>query len=204
MTAESAPQEPGRAPEEPRRRRPRIGCLAWSALGVLAVTGIVVAIGFAFDQGPDASQPPKGYDAGRADAYAPADVTHIDAEHLFIVRLEDGSFVALYDKSPRRQELKDENDCRVHWEDVAPLGSVAQLPGFTGAFVEDCDAQARTVWLADGTYAFGAGYGDLDRYGTRVTEAGELIIDTSSRSCTRSVGTIGIPPFEVRRCGRGE
>jgi len=144
------------------------------------------------------------FDAGEASAHHPADVSQVELHHLYIVRLQDGTFLALYDKSPRQQELK--GDCRVQYDEASPLGSVPQVPGFKGAFVEDCGTadNARTVWRADGTFAFGAGYGDLDRFDTRIDKDGHLIVDLGARTCTRSHGAIGVAPFDVTRCGAGD
>ncbi len=60
------------------------------------------------------------------------------------------------------------------------------------------------MWRADGAFAFGADYGNLDRFNTSVDGAGHLIVDTSSRSCTRSRGVIGVPPFDEKTCGSGD
>jgi hypothetical protein len=181
----------------PLRQRRALGCL-WRAAAVVAVlTAIFVVLGVIFDQGEDAGQPERTHNAGRAEDYARSDTTHLEQEHIFVTRLEDGDFIALYDRSSRQQELG--GDCRVRYDDRAGLGSLAQLPGFVGGFVEDCEG-TRTVWRADGELAFGAGYGDLDRFETRVNDAGELIIETEERTCTRSRGVPGIPPFETRRC----
>ena len=190
------------APPGPRGCTWRTGCLL--PLVVVAAAVVLVTAGefIAFLVGsPSGSAPSSQFDAGPADAYRRGDVSQIEPEHLFITRLEDGTFIALYDKSPRQQEGN--GSCRVHYVDVSPLGTLPQLPGFTGAFVEDCSSETRTVWRADGTYAFGAGYGNLDRYNTHINAEGHLIIDLSSRTCTRSVGVVGVPPFRVTRCGRG-
>ena len=69
----------------------------------------------------------------------------------------------------------------------------------SGAFVEDCNG-SRAVWRPDGMFAFGNGYGDLNRYDTHIDGNGHLIVDTSSRTCTRSRGVNGVPPFEQQRC----
>ncbi len=184
-----------------RGRRSRLGCLVWVAAVVALAVGVVVAIGFIFDQGDSAKQPQRGYDAGAADAYQPATVNYLEFEHLYVVRLQDGSFLALYDKSPKQQEVS--GDCRVSFEDNASLGTLEQLPGMTGGFVEDCTS-LRAVWRADGVFAFGAGYGNLDRFNTHVDGSGHLIVDTDSRTCTRSRGVIGLPPFDEVRCGSGD
>jgi len=184
------------APSE-RPRRPRLGCLVRIAVVVLVLVGIVVAIGEIFDQGPNADQPVHGYDAGPLDAYQPATVSYLELQHLYVVRLPDGRVEALYDRSARQQELG--GDCRVRYDETAPLEGINPIEGMRGAFVEDCD-DLRTVWRVDGALASGAGYGDLDRFDTKVDAQARLIIDTESRSCTRSRGVAGVAPYDSTRC----
>jgi hypothetical protein len=186
--------------DAPQGRR-RFGCLIPLAIGALVVVAAVVAIGLLFDQGSDSVQRERGYDAGEASGYQPSSVVYAEPQHLFIVRLQDGAFVALYDKSSKQQELR--SDCRVAFDDTATLNNVAQLPGITGALIENCDG-LRAVWRADGLFAFGAGYGSLDRFNTSLDGAGHLIVDTTTRTCTRSRGVIGVPPFDERTCGNGD
>jgi len=180
----------------PRRRR-GLGCLTRIVLVVVVAVGIIVAIGEAFDQGKDAGQPETTYDAGKLEDYQRGDVTYLDLQHIYIVRLPDGEALALYDRSSRQQELG--GDCRVAYDETAALTGLSQTPGMVGAFVEEC-GDLRTVWRVDGTLASGAGYGDLDRFRTTVDASGELLIQTDSRSCTRSVGVPGVPPYRVTRC----
>ncbi len=196
MTTDEAP------PPEPAKRRPRLGgCLPRIVVGIVVVIAIIVAIGFAFDEGDNADQPISGFDAGNAEAFPTSTVNRYESQHLYITRMPDGSFIALYDKSARQQELH--GDCRVMFQDTQGAGTLEPIAGISGAFVEDCN-NARAVWRADGTYAFGVGYGDLDRFGTSINNNGDLIIDTSSRSCTRSRGVIGVEPFDITRCGTGD
>lgn len=192
----SAANEPAAAPRTGLRPR-AFGCAVRGLIAIAAVVALVVAIGFAFDQGDNADQPVPGFDAGPAESYLPATVNYLEAQHVFVTRLTDGTFVALYDRSTRQQELG--GNCRLFYDDNAGLGTLDQLPGIRGAIVEECSGR-RGVWRADGAFAFGAGYGDLDRFDTSVDGRGELIIDTSSRSCTRSRGVVGVPPYDSRRC----
>jgi hypothetical protein len=184
---------------EPRALRPR-GCVARVLIAVALLVAMVVAIGYAFDQGDDAVQPQHGFDAGPARAYQSPSVTAFEGEHLFLVRLPDGSFTALYDRSPKQQEVQ--GDCRLVYDETAGLGTLDPLPGLLGGFVEGCEG-AHAVWRADGVFAFGTAYGDLDRYAARVDDAGRVIIDTGTRSCTRSKGVIGQEPYEKKTCGAG-
>jgi hypothetical protein len=119
---------------------------------------------------------------------------------VFVVRLEDGEYLALYDQSPKQQGLN--SSCRVRFDEDAQLISLAQLPGFTGAFVEECEGLLAT-WRADGDrFAGGASYGDLDRFETEIADNGDLIVKTGRRTCTKSRGVNGLPPYDVISCGK--
>ncbi len=184
------------APPPAKKKRRSIGCLGKALIALAVLVALFFAIGLAFDQGEDANQPQRGYNAGTAEQYARSDVTG-PSQHIFITRLADGSFIALYDKSPKQQEL--DSNCRVTFDERANLGTLDQLEGFRGALVELCEG-ARAVWRADGVLAYGAGDRDLDRFGTRINENGDLIVDIRSRTCTRSRGVPGIPPYVETTC----
>ncbi len=189
-----------------RAKNQRSGCLTRTAVAILVALAVVVAIAagsFLFDHGANAPESAIGaFNVGPANEYPRGNITPFAAEHMFLSRLEDGIFVALYDKSPKQQELH--GDCRVRYEEGASLGSLPQLPGFSGGLVEDCGDGGRSVWRADGKFAFGSGYPgvDLDRFDTKIDATGELIIELDSRTCMRSRGVPGIPPFDVTHCGR--
>ena len=173
------------------------GCAA-IAIGaiVLAVVGIVLAIQFA-GGGGSGGDGGRWISAGQADAYPRSDVQYLEGRHIYVTRLANGDFIALYDKSPKQQQP--ETDCRVRFDDTSTPNTIPQLEGVTGAFVDEC-AGTRAVYRADGEYAFGSGFGRLDRFRTRVTDSGELQIDVEERTCLRSIGVPGVPPFEERTC----
>jgi hypothetical protein len=166
-------------------------------LAIAAGIAMIIVIGETFDQGDSARTPPREFDAGPAENYEPGDLTEVAPERLWIVRLEDGEFIALYNKSPKQQQLG--SNCRVRFDENAQLIGLPQLPGFSGAFVEQCDGLTAT-WRADGRFAGGAGYGDLDRFETSVDEEGRLIVKTNTRTCTKSRGVPGLPPYDVQTC----
>ena len=203
MNEETAPEGGGGAGAGSLRRARmasgRGGCLLRVLIAIAVPVAVVVAIGTIFNQGDNADQPVHGYEAGPAGAYAPGSVTYFEQQHFYIVHLHDGGFVALYDRASKQQELG--GDCRVSYDETAGVGTLDPLPGTIGAFVEECNS-SRSVWRVDGMFAFGSGYGDLDRFGARVNPSGDLIIDTDSRTCTRSRGVIGVEPFDVKRCGK--
>ena len=96
--------------------------------------------------------------------------------------------------------FRSDSGCRVRFDESAQLIGVAQLPGFTGAFVEECAEGARATWRADGVFASGASYGDLDRFTASVDTDGNLIVKTNLRTCTKSRGVAGLPPYDVTTC----
>jgi hypothetical protein len=184
--------------EEPRARgRFRFGCLARILIAIAGAVALIIIIGETFDQGDSAKPPSREFDAGPAENYERGDLTEVAPQRLWIVRLEDGEFIALYNKSPKQQQLG--SNCRVRYDESAQLIALPQLPGFSGAFVEECEGLTAT-WRADGRFAGGAGYGDLDRFETSVTDDGRLIVDTNSRTCTKSRGVPGLPPYDVQTC----
>jgi hypothetical protein len=179
-----------------RRGRLRLGCLTRILLAIAAAVAIVVVIGETFDQGDKAKQPLRELDAGPAEEYAKSNVTAYETHHLYVVRLADGTFHALYDQSSRQQELG--SDCRLHFDEDAQLIGLPQLEGFRGAFVEDCSGSPAT-WRADGKFAGGASFGDLDRFDTHIDDDGHLIVKLTLRTCTRSSGS-GVPPYHTTTC----
>lgn len=187
------------APSSPPRMARWASWTLRAVLVAFAVAVIVlVIIGLFYDSGDEgAGSPGGGLNIGPAGDYALADVNHFDRDHVFLVRFPDGTFAAFYDKSARQQELN--GSCRILFDETATTGTLEQIEGMRGAFVEECDDE-RSVWLVDGTFSFGNSYGDLDRFKTRIDDAGDLLIDTSERTCTRSKGVPGIPPFETTTC----
>jgi hypothetical protein len=170
--------------------------LAAVAVGFAVLVALVI-IGLFYDSADEGSGLPGGLNVGPAEEYARGDVNHFDRDHIFLVRYPDGSFDAFYDKSARQQELN--GSCRILFDENALAGTLERIEGMRGAFVEACNDQ-RSVWRVDGTFSFGNSYGDMDRFETRIDDAGDLIINTSERTCTRSKGVPGIPPFETTTC----
>lgn len=186
--------------QQPQRRRwltwlLRAG-LAAIAFAFVALVSLVI-IGLFYDSADERSGTPGGLNVGPAEEYVRGDVNHFDRDHIFLVRYPDGSFDAFYDKSARQQELN--GSCRILFDETALTGTLEQIEGMRGAFVEACDDE-RSVWRVDGRFSFGNSYGDLDRFETRIDDVGDLIIDTSQRICTQSKGVPGIPPFETTTC----
>ncbi len=184
-----------------KRRFSAGGCLLRVGIGMVALVALVVLIGTIFNEGDDADQPVDGFVAGRAESFLRGDVNYFEQEHIFLTRLPDGEFIALYDLSTRQRELG--GTCRVRLDETAGVGTLTPLVGMAGAFVEDCN-DVRGVWRLDGKFSFGPANTDLDRFNTRVDAQGTLIIDTDSRSCSRSRQVPGLPPFDSDTCGAPE
>jgi len=186
------------------RRSSWPGCAGRAILALGAVIALMFAITFiggALDSSDNPDDPPLILNAGRADEYARSDVTYFDLQHVYIVRFDDGSFAAFYDRSPKQQELN--SDCRIRYDESRLPHGLEQLEGFSGSFTETCN-ELTTTWRVDGRLASGAGYGNLDRFQTSVDANGDLLVDLSERTCTRSRGVVGIPPFDETTCGRPE
>jgi len=182
----------------PKRRLSAGGCLVRAGIAIIALTAVVILIGTIFNEGDNADQPTHGFVAGSAAALPAGSVNYFEQEHIFLTHLPSGEFIALYDRSSRQQELN--GDCRVQYEETSGIGTLAPIAGTTGALVEECNS-ARAVWRVDGKFSFGNGYGDLDRMNVHTDNQGRVVVDTDSRTCTRSRGVIGIAPFDVRQCG---
>ena len=176
------------------------GCalrVTFAMFALLALAFVVTVVGSFLDD-TDNPEVATTINVGSAEGYEPGSVIHYDVEHIFVVRLAGGEFIALYDKSPQQQERL--GDCRVRYdEDRLPAG-LDQLPGMEGALVEVCN-ELTTIWRVDGQFASGTGYGNLDRFETSIDQNGDLLIDISERTCTRSRGVPGIPPYDETTCG---
>ena len=154
-----------------KRRFNAGGCLLRVAVAMAVLTGIVVAIGTFFNEGDNADQPLHGFVAGTAAALPPGSVNYFEQEHIFLTHLPAGEFVALYDRSPRQQELN--GDCRIRYEETAGIGTLAPIAGTTGAFVEECN-NARAVWRVGDASVFVAARMRALRSGFIIATAGLL------------------------------
>ena len=124
------------------------------------------------------------------EAYARGSVEFIGERNIYVVRLADGSFVALGDLDAANR-ANPQRRCR-----VAPmLATDPQLPallkqyggtmsaqaaGSTLIFREDCN---KAVYDVTGL-RLDAEAANLDRYPVAVDQAGHLTVDVSKRRCT--------------------
>lgn len=162
-----------------------LGCAAAVAAVVLFGLAVLATIGF-LESGADAGK----FVRDPVEAYARGSVEFIGERNIYLVRLADGSFVALGDLDAANR-ANPQRRCR-----VAPmLATDPQLPalleryasrmsaqaaGSTLIFSEDCN---RAVYDVTGL-RLDAEAANLDRYPVGIDQAGRLTVDVSKRRCT--------------------
>ncbi len=159
------------------RRAALIGLSLLAALGLfLAVTGVFVW--------PGGARPSPIMTAGEVDDFERGSVTLFEERPFFLVRLEDGTFLALYDRSPH---MKNEPlQWRPNFEFMGKAG------WFRSPFHGETFAK-------DGTAVFGPAGRDMDRFSV-IIEGGQVKVNTSQLilggALPPSTGTPtpGIPP----------
>lgn len=175
---------------EPQRPQPKLGVLF---LGLAAIFGFFAAVGLLLYFKPGSNSPaPDIFVAGPVSGFAPGSVSYFQTEHLYIVRLQDGAVIALYDLDPRMQALHEEStdkawlDCRaLIVPDEVSLNSLGSPPiGFEDrVFREPCHG---STWDAAGRRLFGPTPGDLDRFPVRVVDD-SVHVDVGNRRCMNPV-----------------
>ncbi|MBN1565653.1 MAG: Rieske (2Fe-2S) protein [Anaerolineae bacterium] len=131
---------------------------AWVALGAVALgEGALVTYQFF---APKASEGEFGgvFNAGLVDDYPPGSVTPFNAGRFYLVRQEDGGFLALYRKCTHL-------GCAVPWDQAE------------GKFICPCHASA---FEADGEVLNPPAPRPLDRFPITINENGEILVDTGS------------------------
>jgi hypothetical protein len=173
--------------------------LVWTAFGVIAIFFGIVGLILYFKPFSDAE--PSGepsldvFAAGPFEIYEPGTITYFEDEHFYLIRFNDGAFMAVYDLAPLHQARVHAGDvaalkCRVTVrEDEAMAGWLEETrtpPGFesTGFY----DACAEIAWDARGGHAWGAGGLDLDRFPVETIE--EIVrVNLGARRCVNEVST---------------
>jgi hypothetical protein len=135
-----------------------------------------------------------------ARAYANGSVEYVSKSNFYLVRLQDGTFLALSDlDAPNRASAQ--RRCR-----VAPLNSAdPALPGLVAKYAtrmspdaagssllfrEDCNL---AIYDFTGTRLDADGP-NLDRLAITLTDAGKLAVNVTKRTCTRREGTESAVP----------
>lgn len=166
-----------------------LGCsfaVATLVIGALAVLALVAFLESGADSGKLVLDP--------AEAYARGSVEFVGQRNFYLVRLADGSFLALNDLD-RANRASQQRRCR-----VAPMGTTdpllrqlldtlstrmsAAAAGSTLLFREDCN---KAVYDITGLRLDTDG-ANLDRYAVATDARGRVTVDLSKRICTnRSV-----------------
>jgi hypothetical protein len=166
-------------------------------LGLSAILLFLAAVGLFLYLKPGGSSDPTleelpVFVAGPVDGFEPGSVSYFVLEHVYIVRMMDEAFLALYDLGPSGQAAVKQGDeaaleeCRVQFIDdengLTNLGTPPQ--GFEGkVFWEPCRGN---VWDAAGRLLTGPADGDLDRFPLGVVD-GIVQVDVSNRRCMNPV-----------------
>jgi hypothetical protein len=157
--------------------------MGWSSLVLLPVVFAAVGLMFLF---PATSRPENAFLVGRTDDFARASVTYFKGQHFFLVRLQSGDFLALYDLDPRNQQDARSGqrhlNCRLTWYDskFAQLYVEPPPPGFEsgGTFREGC---FDSTFAVTGQRLFGPAAG-LDSFNVTV-RSDRVTVDLSRREC---------------------
>lgn len=155
------------------------------ALAVIAIIAVVIAV----VTPEDPTQAKGEFVAGPVGDFDNASVTHFEDQHFYLVRLNDGSFIAHYEVDAREQLFAVTREawhinCHVQWHpkrysELSP-NRYLSVPGFEGgAFRSLCSGSS---YDATGRFVSGPSPGDLDPL--PVTErGGQVVVKLADRPC---------------------
>lgn len=165
-----------------------LGCTVAAALVVVAAVGIVFAAMF-FESGAESGE----VVLSARDAYAKGSIEHVRERNFYLVRLGDGSFLALADLDTANRASA-QRPCR-----VAPLDpGDATLPALLARYGSAMSPQVAGSTLILRADCTGAVYDvtgvrldrdgpNLDRFAVRIGEDGRVRVGLNKRTCsTRS------------------
>jgi len=132
--------------------------LAWGAAGAAAVSELSI-VGLRF-LSPRATVGEFGgkFTLGSYDQYPPGSVTPVEAGRFYLVRLQDGGFLAIYRRCTH-------------------LGCAVPFDHASGEFVCPCHGSAFTM---EGDVINQPAPRPLDLFALAINEAGEIVVDTGS------------------------
>ncbi len=136
------------------------------------------------------------FDAGVAASYEPGSIHRFEAQHLYLVRRSDSSFVALYDWDAWAQRRYQDGatemaQCRVQTmpeDDLAYRGDLQSIrskytreQGIENVVLRSgCDGSS---FDAIGRLGFGPAGADLDRFPVYIAPNGHVVVTLSQRTC---------------------
>lgn len=177
--------------ETPEAVRPPValGCFAAAAILVVIVGFITFAVVF-LESGADTGK----VQLDVPEAYAEGSVEFVGAKNFFLVRLRDGSFLALSDLDAAnranqaqrcRVQLTALNDPSLETPAEQLRGRMsAQAAGANSVLRETCNG---AVYDIAGANLAPEGP-NLDRHPVSVNDAGRLVVETRTRECSERTG----------------
>lgn len=132
--------------------------VAWGAAGALALSELGI-VGLQF-LSPSSTEGEFGgvFNLGKYDQYPSGSVTPVEAGRFYLVRLQDGGFLAIYRRCTH-------------------LGCAVPFDQASGQFVCPCHGSAFTM---EGDVLNPPAPRPLDLFEMSINEAGEIVVDTSS------------------------
>lgn len=176
----------------PGTARPPVALGCFFMASVVVVLAGIVAFAIVFlESGADTGQ----IELDAAEAYAPGTAEFVGEHNFFLVRLPDGSFVALDDMDAANRASQGTR-CRVGLVDLADAGagiSSEQLRARMSPEAEGSNSVLRETCLGAvydiaGVRLTGDGR-NLDRLFVEVTGRGRVVVDRSERSCSARQGS---------------
>ncbi|HET9199818.1 MAG TPA: hypothetical protein VFO84_02430 [Dehalococcoidia bacterium] len=150
---------------EESQPRPSIKAIVVLVIAVLfLIIGTAVSLAFLTPSGEE--------DVGNAIQYEFGSVTRFSSENYYLVRLENGDFLSLYDRDTDPEARR--SGCRISWEPTEVVGESE------GVFRGDCNESA---WAIDGTLLRGPSPRDMDRLDVDVDDDGSVSVDTARLIC---------------------
>lgn len=132
--------------------------IVWGAAGAIAVTELSL-VGLRF-LSPHTAEGEFGgtFNLGTPDQYPAGSVTPVETGRFYLVRLEDGGFLAIYRRCTH-------------------LGCAVPFDQGSGQFVCPCHGSA---FIADGDVLNPPAPRSLDLFALTITDDGEIIVDTGT------------------------
>lgn len=177
--------------------RPPVALGCFFAASVVVVIAGIIAFGIVFlESGADTGE----IRLDQAEAYAPGTAEFLGEHNLFLVRLADGSFLALDDLDAANRASQGTR-CRVGLANVEASGLGASPQTLRSRMSPEA-AGSRAVLRET---CFGAVYDlagialledarNLDRYTVEVTGSGIVVVDRSERTCSVRTGNQWFSP----------
>jgi hypothetical protein len=186
-------------PDPPSPRPVLLGCVGAAAVVALLVLIVIFVVIF-LESGADDGQ----LDLEQARAYAEGSVEFVGQRNIYLVRLEEDDFYALYDLDAANR-ANAQRRCRV--APIAPNDPL--LPALLEQYRSNMSAQARgsnflfretcnnAVYDVTGLRLDNTTAPNLDRYRVTIRNNGRLSVDLTERICTTRTAS---DPFTPTAC----